>query len=50
MLGYNGSVPGPTLKVAQGSEIVVQVTNHGDLDTTVHWHGCGWRTSTTGSP
>ena len=39
MLGYNGSVPGPTLKVQQGSEIVVQVTNHGDLDTTVHWHG-----------
>src|SRR4029453_6650511 len=39
MLGYNGSVPGPTLKVQQGSEIVVQVENQGDLDTTVHWHG-----------
>ncbi len=39
MLAYNGSVPGPTLKVAQGSELNVQVTNHGDLDTTVHWHG-----------
>jgi FtsP/CotA-like multicopper oxidase with cupredoxin domain len=39
MLGYNGSIPGPTLKVQQGSEIVVHVTNHGDLDTTVHWHG-----------
>jgi FtsP/CotA-like multicopper oxidase with cupredoxin domain len=39
MLGYNGSIPGPTLKVAQGSEIVVQVENQGDLDTTVHWHG-----------
>ena len=39
MLGYNGSIPGPTLKVAQGSEIVVHVTNQGDLDTTVHWHG-----------
>jgi FtsP/CotA-like multicopper oxidase with cupredoxin domain len=39
MLGYNGSIPGPTLKVAQGSEIVVHVSNHGDLDTTVHWHG-----------
>jgi FtsP/CotA-like multicopper oxidase with cupredoxin domain len=39
MLGYNGSIPGPTLKVAQGSEIVVHVTNEGDLDTTVHWHG-----------
>jgi FtsP/CotA-like multicopper oxidase with cupredoxin domain len=39
MLGYNGSIPGPTLKVAQGTEIVVHVTNQGDLDTTVHWHG-----------
>ncbi len=39
MLGYNGSIPGPTLKAAQGSEIIVHVVNHGDLDTTVHWHG-----------
>jgi FtsP/CotA-like multicopper oxidase with cupredoxin domain len=39
MLGYNGSIPGPTLKVQQGSEIIVHVENHGDLDTTVHWHG-----------
>ena len=39
MLGYNGSIPGPTLKVRQGSEIIVHVTNQGDLDTTVHWHG-----------
>jgi FtsP/CotA-like multicopper oxidase with cupredoxin domain len=39
MLGYNGSIPGPTHKVQQGSEIVVHVINHGDLDTTVHWHG-----------
>jgi FtsP/CotA-like multicopper oxidase with cupredoxin domain len=39
MLAYNGSIPGPTLKVRQGSEIVVHVQNHGDLDTTVHWHG-----------
>jgi FtsP/CotA-like multicopper oxidase with cupredoxin domain len=39
MLSYNGSIPGPTLKVQQGSEIVVNVTNEGDLETTVHWHG-----------
>jgi FtsP/CotA-like multicopper oxidase with cupredoxin domain len=39
MLGYNGSIPGPTLKVQQGSEIIVHVINNGDLDTTVHWHG-----------
>src|SRR5213082_3612982 len=39
MLTYNVSIPGPTLKVPQGATITVQVTNHGDLDATVHWHG-----------
>ena len=39
MLGYNGSIPGPTLKVQQGSEVAVHVTNDGDLEATVHWHG-----------
>jgi FtsP/CotA-like multicopper oxidase with cupredoxin domain len=39
MLAYNGSIPGPTLKVRQGSEVVVDVVNDGDLETTVHWHG-----------
>ncbi len=39
MLSYNGSIPGPTLRVQQGSELVVNVTNEGDLDATVHWHG-----------
>ncbi len=39
MLGYNGSIPGPTLKVQQGSEVVVHVVNEGDLEATVHWHG-----------
>src|SRR3954462_3166236 len=39
MLAYNGSIPGPTLKVRQGSEIEVEVVNQGDLEATVHWHG-----------
>jgi FtsP/CotA-like multicopper oxidase with cupredoxin domain len=39
MLAYNGSIPGPVLRVAQGSEVVVEVVNEGDLETTVHWHG-----------
>jgi len=39
MLGYNGSIPGPTLHVDQGSEITVHVTNEGDVEATVHWHG-----------
>jgi FtsP/CotA-like multicopper oxidase with cupredoxin domain len=39
MLAYNGSIPGPTLKAREGSTITVHVTNRGDLDATVHWHG-----------
>jgi FtsP/CotA-like multicopper oxidase with cupredoxin domain len=39
MLAYNGSIPGPTLLVKQGSTIAVTTTNDGDVDATVHWHG-----------
>src|SRR4051794_33763754 len=39
MLAYNGSIPGTTLRVREGSELVVNVVNDGDLDATVHWHG-----------
>ena len=39
MLAYNGSIPGPTLRVQEGSQIVVDVVNEGDMENTVHWHG-----------
>jgi FtsP/CotA-like multicopper oxidase with cupredoxin domain len=39
MLAYNGSIPGPTLRVQEGSEIIVNVANQGDTEATVHWHG-----------
>ena len=39
MLAFNGSIPGPTLRVREGSELVVNVANDGDLEATVHWHG-----------
>jgi FtsP/CotA-like multicopper oxidase with cupredoxin domain len=39
MLAYNGSIPGPTLHVRQGAEVMVDVRNDGDVETTVHWHG-----------
>ena len=39
MLAYNGSIPGPTLRVREGSTLVVNVANEADLDATVHWHG-----------
>ncbi len=39
MLAYNGSIPGPTLKVREGAEVIVNVENQGDVEATVHWHG-----------
>lgn len=39
MLAYNGSIPGPTLRVKQDSEVFVTVTNETPIEATVHWHG-----------
>ena len=48
MLAYNGSIPGPTLRVRQGSTLVVNVINEGDLEARCTGTGCAWRTATTG--
>jgi FtsP/CotA-like multicopper oxidase with cupredoxin domain len=50
MLAYNGAIPGPTLHVKQGSEITVQVTNDGDIEGTVHWHGLRLENRYDGAP
>ena len=39
MLAYNGSIPGPTIRVPQGATVNVHVTNDSGVETTVHWHG-----------
>src|SRR3954451_7181149 len=39
MLAYNGSIPGPILKVQEGAQITCHIENQGDTDATVHWHG-----------
>jgi FtsP/CotA-like multicopper oxidase with cupredoxin domain len=39
MLAYNGSIPGPTLRLPEGSAVVINVANEADLEATVHWHG-----------
>jgi FtsP/CotA-like multicopper oxidase with cupredoxin domain len=39
LLAYNGSVPGPTLRLRQGSTVTVNFTNQIDLESTIHWHG-----------
>ena len=39
MLAYNGSIPGPTIKVAQGATVTIHFTNNLDTPTTLHSHG-----------
>ena len=39
MYGFNGQYPGPLLRVAQHSRVVVRFTNAIDLPSTIHWHG-----------
>ncbi len=38
-LGYNNSIPGPTIIVNEGDIIRVEFTNNLDQPTSVHWHG-----------
>ncbi len=36
---FNGSVPGPVLRVAQGDRLRVTLVNHLPEATSIHWHG-----------
>ena len=36
---YNGTVPGPELRVTQGDRVRVTLVNHLPAATTLHWHG-----------
>ena len=37
--GYNGSVPGPVLRLSEGQSVTVEVNNQTDTAEVVHWHG-----------
>ncbi|MFT7507680.1 MAG: FtsP/CotA-like multicopper oxidase with cupredoxin domain/cytochrome c biogenesis protein CcdA, partial [Acidimicrobiales bacterium] len=50
MLAYNGSVPGPFIKAAQGSEVTIDFTNNTDLDQTIHSHGLRLNNLSDGVP
>ncbi len=38
-LGFNGSTPGPLLKVRQGEELAVSFENRSGQASSIHWHG-----------
>src|SRR5215217_2915417 len=37
--GYDGSVPGPEIRVTEGDTLRAKVLNRLPADTTIHWHG-----------
>ena len=37
--GYNGTVPGPVIRVKQGARLRTVLENGLNEDTTIHWHG-----------
>jgi len=36
---YNGQVPGPLIRVQEGDDVEVTLTNNSTLSHTIHWHG-----------
>ena len=37
--GVNGTVPAPLIRFREGDDITLNVTNHLQEDTSIHWHG-----------
>src|SRR5665213_4496631 len=38
-VGYNGTSPGPVLRMREGKPVTVDVINDSDAPELVHWHG-----------
>ena len=50
MLGFNGSMPGPELRVRRGERVSIEVENRLDEGTAVHWHGIRLENQIDGVP
>lgn len=36
---YNGTLPGPVIRVREGAQLRIQLDNRLDVESSVHWHG-----------
>jgi FtsP/CotA-like multicopper oxidase with cupredoxin domain len=36
---YNGTVPGPVLRLREGRHVSIDIRNDTDIDDIIHWHG-----------
>ena len=48
--GYEGTVPGPTLRVTRGDELRVRLVNELGEPTAIHWHGMRLPSAMDGVP
>jgi FtsP/CotA-like multicopper oxidase with cupredoxin domain len=48
--GYEGTVPGPLLRVRRGEELRVRLVNELSAATAIHWHGIRAPNSMDGAP
>ena len=37
--GYNGTVPGPLLRLRESRQVSIDITNDTDIADIIHWHG-----------
>jgi FtsP/CotA-like multicopper oxidase with cupredoxin domain len=37
--GYDGTVPGPVLRLREGRPVSIDIRNDTDIDDIIHWHG-----------
>jgi bilirubin oxidase len=50
VFSYNGTVPGPTLELWEGDDVIIRFRNDLPVETTVHWHGFHLPFESDGSP
>jgi FtsP/CotA-like multicopper oxidase with cupredoxin domain len=50
MLAYNGMIPGPTIKIAQGAQITINFKSNTDLPAALHSHGVRLDNQYDGAP
>ena len=48
--GYNGKVPGPIVRVKQGTRVNIRLKNSLTQPTTIHWHGVRINNAMDGVP
>ena len=50
LLGFNGSSPGPEIRIRQGDQITILFRNGTDQPSAIHWHGIHLQNAMDGVP